>query len=211
MADIMEESVTIAGPCELAGRFFRGPGGSGLVAAHPHPLYGGSMRNNVVEALVRAGQEAGMSTLRFDFRGAGGSLGSHGGGVPEREDLLAALDFLAGEGLENLYLAGYSFGAWVAATTETGPRPVQGRIWVAPPVGMMPLSPKEIPHPPDLIVCGGRDEFCPAGPLSMLVDGLDPRPELARLEGSDHFFGGFEDEVVRLASELLVRLDRGGR
>ena len=211
MGEFTEKNITMEGPERLAGRFWQGLGRAALAVTHPHPLYGGSMDNNVVEALVRAGQKAGMSTLRFNFRGAGASQGRHGGGVAEREDLLAALDYLAGQGLERLYVAGYSFGAWVAATTETGARPVRGRIWIAPPVGMMPLAAEEVPHPPDLIVCGGRDEFCPPGPLSLLLDKLEPRPELVRLGGVDHFFGAFEDELVRLASGWLVRLDRDGR
>ncbi len=205
-----EKRIEIQGPVELEARLYRRSGEAGLVITHPHPLYGGSMDNNVVEALVRAGQAAGMSTLRFNFRGVGMSGGSHGRGIAERDDLRVALDHLAGEGLTRLYAAGYSFGAWVAATTDLSGLPVKGTVWIAPPVGMMPLNSKEVTHPPDLIVYGEMDAFCPAGPVAALADSLGPGVELTNLPGVDHFFGGSEEELVRLVSWSLARLGRAG-
>ena len=63
----------------------------GVVVTHPHPLYGGEMHNNVVEAIVQAYRKRGHSTLRFNFRGAGGSQGSYDNGLGEQEDVRAAL------------------------------------------------------------------------------------------------------------------------
>ena len=151
MSEYAEESVTIEGPLRLEGRLSRVSGEEGLVVTHPHPLYGGSMDNNVVKALVRAGKEVGMSTLRFNFRGVGGSQGTHGRGPAERDDLRAALEMLAAEGVSRLVVAGYSFGAWVAATADYGGLPVAGCVWVAPPVGMMPLKPGQVTRAPDLV------------------------------------------------------------
>ncbi len=211
MVNEVEEKVTIPGPVRLEGLLGLRPGQAGLVVTHPHPLYGGSMDNNVVEALVRAGARAGLSTLRFNFRGVGASQGTHGQGVGEREDLWAALNLLAEKGRTRLYLAGYSFGAWVAATAGPGGPEVRGRIWIAPPLGMMPLRPEEVAHPPDLISYGERDSFCPAENVSALVRGMGAGVELAELAGEDHFFGGSGEELVRRVSDCLTRLLRDGR
>jgi alpha/beta superfamily hydrolase len=67
-----------------------------LLALHPHSLYGGSKDNNVVEAVVQAGQVSGSTTLRFNFRGVGLSEGSYDNGVGEQDDVGAALDFWSG-------------------------------------------------------------------------------------------------------------------
>ncbi|HJU27809.1 MAG TPA: hypothetical protein VJ718_01485, partial [Candidatus Binataceae bacterium] len=84
------------------------------VVCHPHPLYGGSMYNNVVDAVLEAMWKLGWATLRFNFRGVGQSEGEHGGGAGEADDATAAVKFLGeqtGLTVSNLVLAGYSFGA----------------------------------------------------------------------------------------------------
>ena len=80
--------------------------------AHPHPLFGGTMDNKVVQTLSRAFLQSGWDCLRFNFRGVGQSEGIYDGGLGETEDALEALRQLAPEG--PLALAGFSFGAFVA-------------------------------------------------------------------------------------------------
>ena len=84
------------------------------VVCHPHPLFGGTMHNKVVYQTAKTLHRFGLPVLRFNFRGVGSSEGSHDQGEGEREDVSAALDFLAGEypGAP-LLLAGFSFGSWV--------------------------------------------------------------------------------------------------
>lgn len=67
-----------------------------IVVCHPHPQYGGEMRNNVVDAICKAALDQGIGALRFNFRGVGGSEGQYGGGVAERKDVAAALAYLGG-------------------------------------------------------------------------------------------------------------------
>src|SRR5271167_354933 len=71
-----------------------GGGAPAAIVCHPHPLYGGSMYNNVVDAILEAMWPAGYATLRFNFRGVGGSEGEHDGGRGEVDDALAALAFI---------------------------------------------------------------------------------------------------------------------
>src|SRR6187551_352591 len=83
------------------------------VIAHPHPLFGGTMDNKVVQTLARAFVQAGWTALRFNFRGVGASAGSHDEGRGETEDMLALVAEQAPEG--PLALAGFSFGSFVAS------------------------------------------------------------------------------------------------
>ena len=83
------------------------------VIAHPHPLFGGTMDNKVVQTLARAFVQCGWVALRFNFRGVGASEGVYDNGVGEVDDMLAVVQQLAPEG--PLALAGFSFGAHVAS------------------------------------------------------------------------------------------------
>ena len=115
ISEVAEERVTISGPdVNLEGRLAMGDGVSGVVITHPHPLYGGTMDNNVVWTAARAFQARHWSTLRFNFRGVGLSSGEYGDGLAEMADVQAALSFLGSRQSGPPYLVGYSFGAAVA-------------------------------------------------------------------------------------------------
>ena len=84
-----------------------------VVIAHPHPLFGGSLDNKVVQTLARAFVQCGWTAVRFNFRGVGASAGGHDEGRGEMEDFLAVVEQVAPEG--PLALAGFSFGAFVTS------------------------------------------------------------------------------------------------
>ena len=115
-----------------------GEAAGAAVVCHPHPLYGGSMYNNVVEAVLDALWQRQFATLRFNFRGVGDSEGEYGGGQGELDDARAAVAFLAGKAaVRSVMLAGYSFGASVslrAGLTDPG---VNRLVLVALPVASM--------------------------------------------------------------------------
>ena len=108
--------VVIEGVESLEGIMREGTGKGGAVICHPHPLYGGSMENGVVEAIEDGFSKAGFTTLRFNFRGIGSSTGRYDNGDGETQDVVAACRFLAEmvAGPGRFVLAGYSFGAWVS-------------------------------------------------------------------------------------------------
>src|SRR5512147_2564415 len=108
--------VTVAsGDWQLEGILTESPGSRrAAVICHPHPLYGGNMNNPVVRALEAGLQDAGLATLRFNFRGVGESTGAYGGGVGEADDLRAAVTWMIeNAGAQAVAVAGYSFGAMV--------------------------------------------------------------------------------------------------
>src|SRR5271154_6797346 len=91
------------------------------VVCHPHPLFGGTMHNKVVYQTAKTIHRFGLPVLRFNFRGVGLSEGTHDKGIGEKNDVVAAMDFLAEEfpGVP-LLLAGFSFGSWVGLRAGCG-------------------------------------------------------------------------------------------
>ena len=194
-----EEKINIqaANGISLEGLLCRGTSGRGVVTAHPHPLYGGDMTNNVVETIVGAYQKKRHTTLRFNFRGVGASTGDHDDGIGEQADLLAAFQFLKGQGITSVDLAGYSFGAWVIAKT-TDNLPADGIIMVAPPTAMMDFD-ATTPMPNlKLVVTGSRDEFAPADRVKALTAAWNPAAAFEVIDGADHFFSGWEEKMAKI-------------
>jgi len=205
----MEEQVSIPGPgLTLEGRLSPGTAPGGAVITHPHPLFGGSMANNVVWTAVRAFVARGLPALRFNFRGVGRSTGTYGGGLDEAADVAAALEFLQSRTPGPYYLVGYSFGAAVAGRALLQGLAVDGAIFIAPPIAFMDLS--FLPRVPGLrlIAVGDRDELCPlAGLRTLLAERRaapedTPPPEVRVIEGADHFFGGGEELLFRVLRDF---------
>jgi hypothetical protein len=158
------------------------PRGIALVA-HPHPLYGGTLDNKVVQTLARTFVELGYVSLRPNFRGVGASEGEHDEGRGETEDLLrvvaqAAKDF----GDLPLALAGFSFGAAVQtqAAQRTNPHRV---VLVGVAVGRFP---SETVPSDSIVIHGEMDETIP---LSKVLDWARPQDlPVVVIPGADHFF-----------------------
>ncbi len=166
------------------------PARGGLVICHPHPLYGGDMDNPVVVRAAEVAEEAGLATLRFNFRGVGASRGAHDQGRGEQEDVKAALALLADRlpGGRPVALAGYSFGAWVVAGVAAASAP-PGLILIAPPLGMFGFDALEGYGESVLLAAGSRDPYCSVDDLERLAKRLT-RPTVEVIEEADHFFFG---------------------
>ncbi len=201
----MEEAVNIPGPgVILEGRLSPGAGSGSAVITHPHPLFGGSMANNVVWTVVRSLAARDMSALRFNFRGVGRSTGTYGEGVEEAEDVAAAVEFLKSRAAAPYYVVGYSFGAAVAARALLQGLAVDGAILIAPPIAFMDLD--FLPRVPGikLIAVGEQDQLCPPARLMALWPEDQARPEIRVIAGADHFFGDGEEELFRLLRDYPI-------
>ena len=175
-----------------------------VVVCHPHPAYGGEMHNNVVQALVDAFEDRGDATLRFNFRGTGGSGGEHGGGGSELEDVVSAVDFLLAEsGATRIAVAGYSFGAIVGMRSGMADDRVSALAGIALPVGMMDGSFLLECTKPKLLVAGDRDEFGPLNMVQALYDRIPEPRTMHVVSGADHFYLGLDTEAARHASAFL--------
>jgi alpha/beta superfamily hydrolase len=193
---INEQPVTVpvSSTIQLEAQVAIPPGAAGGVAlCHPHPLYGGDMDNPVVVRAAEVCREAGLATLRFNFRGVGRSTGDHDEGRGEQDDLRAALDHLASLQPAGgaLAAAGYSFGAAVTARVAMR-RPLAGVALIAPAIAMPALADLgdlAAVKGHLLIVAGTADTYCPSDALDRLGRAV-PHAAVRTVEGADHFFFG---------------------
>jgi alpha/beta superfamily hydrolase len=186
---------------------------AGLVACHPHPLYGGDMDNPVVVRVAEACSALNFATLRFNFRGVGGSAGTHGEGRAETQDVESALAHLRGAMGPGrpVALAGYSFGAVVASRVATANRGLAGLALIAPPLGLTgdePYVGLASFSAPLLIAAGSQDEYCPRSALEALARRLSGAT-LTIIEGANHFFFGKLYPLGEAVEAWARRLETG--
>ena len=170
---------------------------------HPHPLGGGTMHNKVVFRAAGTLNEAGLVTLRINFRGVGQSTGTHDEGRGEREDVRVALDYLSDKypGL-SLTLCGFSFGARVGMEVGIGDERVANLISIGTPVGKYDFSFLTSCRKPILFVHGEVDEFGSPDALKRIIEQMpgDLDIKLVVVPGADHFFNGHLDELKQAIS-----------
>ena len=176
------------------------------VIAHPHPLFGGTMDNKVVQTLARAFVGCGWTAVRFNFRGVGASEGVHDEGRGECEDMREVVAQLAPEG--PLAIAGFSFGAFVASCAID-------RLWAARDIRQVVLvgtaasrfSVASLPpaaHERALVVHGEQDDTVP---LAAVMDWARPQSlPVTVVPGGGHFFHG----QLPLLKNLVARHLRAG-
>jgi alpha/beta superfamily hydrolase len=197
------EDVTLVGGLTSSGK--KSPG---VVICHPHPEYGGSMHNNVVQAVMGAVLPLGYSTLRFNFRGVGGSGGYSEGTLTDSRDVAAALDFVQNkEDFDPVYLVGYSYGAWVGLFHTISDSRIKGWAGISPPVNMFDFSFLEKGTGEKLIAAGDRDMFCDLGALKEVFDKIGEPKKLATISGADHFYVGYEMDLAGKVSEFFSGID----
>lgn len=167
----------------------------GVVVTHPHPLYGGDMYNLVVETIVHVYSIKGYSTLKFNFRGVGRSQGKYDNGDGEQKDVLAALSLLGDMGMEQIDLAGYSFGAWVNAHAVQEDVSVKNMVMVSPPVGFMDFRTIGPMDCLKFVVTGSRDDIAPADAVEKMRSVWNPNARFEVIDGADHFYGGYLNQL----------------
>jgi alpha/beta superfamily hydrolase len=166
------------------------------VVCHPHPLFGGTMHNKVVYQAAKSLDGLGLPVLRFNFRGTGMSEGKHDLGVGEREDVRAAVDFLAAEFPNTpLLVAGFSFGCWVGLRVGCEDARVTSLIGLGAPVNNADFSYLAKCAKPKLFVHGSNDIYGDPMKLNNLVASLPGENRVVVVEDANHFFVGKLDQV----------------
>lgn len=195
--------LTLAAEAELV------PQAPGVVVCHPHPAFGGRMDTPLVIALADGLSAAGLSTVRFNFRGLDGSGGVATGGARESEDVRAVADWLRRSGAPRVALVGYSFGALMAMKAVAAGEPAFACAAVGFPTTIIGEDADRVAEveraldagPPWLFVHGTADPFCEHARIRAWAA---PRPHLRldELPAAGHFFTGpaQSDVVARVVA-----------
>jgi uncharacterized protein len=164
------------------------------VVCHPHPVFGGTMHNKVVYHAMKTLQSYGLPVLRFNFRGAGLSEGTHDNGHGERDDLRAALDWVQREYDRPILFAGFSFGSSVGLRVCCSDPRVSGMAALGLPVN---AGGREYHYTflaaciqPKLFISGTEDQYGPRTAIEAVVASAAAPAKLVLIEGADHFFAG---------------------
>lgn len=178
------------------------------IVCHPHPLFGGTMDNKVVTTLTRLVRDKGGVVVRFNFRGVGESQGAYSDGIGETEDLLAVHSWLRQQWPSlPLWLAGFSFGSFVAARgaeiLNANGDPVNHLLLVAPPVHHYAFAEIEKTGCPVTVVQGEDDEVVPAEQVFQWAAATPLEPDLIRFPDCGHFFHGRLVDLKEAAASHL--------
>jgi alpha/beta superfamily hydrolase len=174
---------------------------------HPHPLGGGTMHNKVVFRAAAALNDAGLITLRINFRGVGQSTGEHDEGRGEREDVRAGLEYLAASYPDQeITLCGFSFGSRVGLEVGMADERVARMIAIGAPVDKYDFSFLEGCHKPILFVHGEHDEFGDVDRLRELVARMpkNAQTELRIIKGAGHFFDDQLNELKTAITDWMI-------
>ena len=156
------------------------------VIAHPHPQHGGTFDNKVVQTLARSALLSGYLTLRFNFRGVGQSIGDYDGGVGEIKDMLCAVDYARSIQPEGrLALAGFSFGAFIAAESSKKIGSVDKLTLVAPAVGRFKVGAVSSDA---LVLHGANDDLVTLAEVLQWAE--DFKLPITVFPNTGHFFHG---------------------
>ncbi len=204
----------IAGPAgRLEARYQHAENPKGAIALilHPHPLYGGSMNNRVVYDLFYAFHRRDFSVMRFNFRGVGRSQGEFDSGIGELSDAAAALDWLQtyNQNARQCWIAGFSFGAWIAMQLLMRRPEITGFISVAPPANMFDFSFLAPCPASGLIINGTEDQVVPPADVEKLAERLKAQKGITidhqTVPGANHFF---EKNLEDLIGSVETYVDR---
>lgn len=180
-----------------------------VIVCHPHPLYGGSMDNNVVYNLSETLTQASLASFKFNFRGVGGSQGEFGQGIGEQEDVEAAISFISTVkelDSQRIGLAGYSAGAGFALPVGFKDARIKALAAVSPPLPMFDFDFLKGCPKPKLFISGSRDDFMPIDQFLEFCQNLPEPKECETIEGADHFWWGYESHLAAKVTAFFTKV-----
>jgi len=180
-----------------------------VIVCHPHPLYGGSMDNNVVYSLSETLTQASLASFKFNFRGVGGSQGEFGQGIGEQEDVEAAISFISTVkevDSKRIGLAGYSAGAGFALPVGFKDDRIKALAAVSPPLPMFDFDFLRSCPKPKLLLLGSRDELIPIDQFLEFCQNLPEPKECEGIEGADHFWWGYESRLAAKVAAFFTKV-----
>lgn len=197
--------VILNGPAgRLEGRYSHSkiPNAPLALILHPNPEHGGTMNNKITYALYQAYVARGFSTLRFNFRGVGRSQGMYDNGEGELSDAASALDWMQeiNPNAPYVWVAGFSFGAWIGMQLLMRRPEIQGFVSVAPPASTQDFTFLAPCPTSGLVLHGGRDDVVPEASVAEFVGRLHQQKgikiDYRMMPQANHFFHDQTDELI---------------
>ncbi len=182
---------------------------------HPHPQHGGTMNNRVTYTMFKTFAMRGFSTLRFNFRGVGQSEGEYSDGEGELADAAAALDWMQelNQNAPYVWVAGFSFGAWIGMQLLMRRPEIRGWVSIAPPAHTEDFTFLAPCPTSGLIVHGDNDTVVPRDDVQALVDTLRAQKgidvDFEQIPACNHFFKGNMANLVHAVNDYLNKVHAG--
>ncbi len=207
----MREVVFTGSAGRLEGKFCQSvvPNSAAVLILHPHPLHGGTMNNKVVYRLFHSFVAHHCSVLRFNFRGVGNSQGQFDYGTGEMTDAAAALDWLQSRvpDASSYWVAGFSFGSWIAMQLMMRRPEISKFVAVAPPVDSFDFSFLAPCPASGLIIQGMEDEIVKEESVYKLYERLSKQRNIEidyqMIDGANHVFDGKLKELDTILGNYL--------
>ncbi|MHA1145973.1 MAG: alpha/beta hydrolase [Candidatus Helarchaeota archaeon] len=180
----------------------------GAIVLHPHPYFGGSMNNNVVDAFCEELVQNNMIAFKFNCRGVGRSEGDLPLEKQAIEDTISALNYF--ETIENLnknkiFFVGYSWGSKTGLEAIHDEPRIKVLVGISPPIGMFSFDFLKSSKKPKILTLGNFDQLISKDLLLSFYDKLQPPKELILFD-TDHFYVGVEKAVTERTLELVKKL-----
>lgn len=202
--------IIINGPeGRLEGRYHHSEKSNPAIAVilHPHPLHGGTMNNKVVYNTYHTLVQNDFSVLRINFRGVGCSQGSFDNGIGELTDAATALDWIEthNPSAKSIWIAGFSFGSWIALQLLMRRPEIQNFIAISPPVARYDFSFLAPCPTPGLIIQGDQDSIVNEEQVSQFYSRLtrhkSSEVDYQVVAGADHFFRTRMQEMIEVIDD----------
>ena len=177
-----------------------------VIVCHPHPLYGGTMENNVVCAITERLTQESFVSFRFNFRGVGGSQGEFDQGIGEQADVGAAISFVGNleyVDQQRIGLAGYSAGAGFALPVGSDDARIKALVAISPPLDTFDFEFLKNCPKPKFLISGDDDDLISAQEFLEFCGSLPEPKECETIAAADHFWCGYE---YQLAAEVIAFL-----
>lgn len=218
VGEVILPEIIINGPAgRLEGRYTHSktPNAPLALILHPHPEHGGTMNNKITYYMFQTFAERGFSTLRFNFRGVGRSQGVHDRGEGELSDAAAALDWMQelNPNAPYVWVAGFSFGAWIGMQLLMRRPEIRGWISVSPPANMYDFTFLAPCPQSGLIVQGNKDNIVPEPHTEKLVQKLRTQKGITVdyrvVDGANHFYNDKIDSLIGNMHDYLNKVGSG--
>lgn len=209
----MPEIIINGSEGRIEGRYHPGTtsGAPVVLILHPHPLYGGTMNNKIVYRLYQTFVDHGFATLRFNFRGVGKSQGKYDDGAGELCDAATCIDWLQQQNPDaaTCWVAGFSFGAWIAFQLLMRRPELEGFVAVSPPANLYDMTFLSPCPSSGLILQGNQDDVVSEEAVGKFAHRLVNQPgvqvEYQVVPGADHYYRNDPEELSRRVDEYVGR------